>query len=232
MTFYVINRTSSRNLSVIDWWYELWSAGFSWLIFQTTEWICLIECYMHVCQRPLTESIFHQYSPLSQFLGGFTCCFLVFQGITFDEFRSFFQFLNNLEDFAIAMQMYNFASRSIGQGRKCCRLQSPRVSAYTYRWWVPGVQQVAELIRIVFALSSTRWVCKSSVCGHWAEADTSPRTHHLQDLWRGSRRPALLQGVHWNNEGPAAQGSQGEERNNKCCSGEKGISDYLLSLKW
>lgn len=42
--------------------------------------------------------------------------FLLFQGITFDEFRSFFQFLNNLEDFAIAMQMYNFASRSIGQG--------------------------------------------------------------------------------------------------------------------
>ncbi|RVE75633.1 hypothetical protein OJAV_G00000880 [Oryzias javanicus] len=39
----------------------------------------------------------------------------MFQGITFDEFRSFFQFLNNLEDFAIAMQMYNFASRSIGQ---------------------------------------------------------------------------------------------------------------------
>ncbi|KAJ3612276.1 hypothetical protein NHX12_020552 [Muraenolepis orangiensis] len=36
-------------------------------------------------------------------------------GITFDEFRSFFQFLNNLEDFAIAMQMYNFAARSIGQ---------------------------------------------------------------------------------------------------------------------
>lgn len=45
-------------------------------------------------------------------------CLLLFQGITFDEFRSFFQFLNNLEDFAIAMQMYNFASRSIGQGRK------------------------------------------------------------------------------------------------------------------
>ncbi|XP_061107972.1 calcium uptake protein 3, mitochondrial-like [Conger conger] len=37
------------------------------------------------------------------------------KGITFDEFRSFFQFLNNLEDFAIAMKMYNFASRSIGQ---------------------------------------------------------------------------------------------------------------------
>ncbi|XP_048102492.1 calcium uptake protein 3, mitochondrial isoform X3 [Alosa alosa] len=37
------------------------------------------------------------------------------EGITFEEFRSFFQFLNNLEDFTIAMQMYNFASRSIGQ---------------------------------------------------------------------------------------------------------------------
>ncbi|KAG7278082.1 hypothetical protein CRUP_029027 [Coryphaenoides rupestris] len=36
-------------------------------------------------------------------------------GITFEEFRSFFQFLNNLEDFTIAMQMYNFANRSIGQ---------------------------------------------------------------------------------------------------------------------
>lgn len=37
------------------------------------------------------------------------------KGITFEEFRSFFQFMNNLEDFAIAMQMYNFANRSIGQ---------------------------------------------------------------------------------------------------------------------
>ncbi|XP_047013120.1 calcium uptake protein 3, mitochondrial isoform X3 [Ictalurus punctatus] len=37
------------------------------------------------------------------------------KGITFEEFRSFFQFLNNLEDFAIAMQMYNYASRPIGQ---------------------------------------------------------------------------------------------------------------------
>ncbi|XP_026868808.2 calcium uptake protein 3, mitochondrial isoform X2 [Electrophorus electricus] len=37
------------------------------------------------------------------------------KGITFEEFRTFFQFLNNLEDFTIALQMYNFASRSIGQ---------------------------------------------------------------------------------------------------------------------
>lgn len=44
----------------------------------------------------------------------FYCCS---QGISFEEFRSFFQFLNNLEDFTIAMQMYNFANRSIGQGK-------------------------------------------------------------------------------------------------------------------
>ncbi|XP_051945261.1 calcium uptake protein 3, mitochondrial-like isoform X2 [Xyrauchen texanus] len=37
------------------------------------------------------------------------------KGVTFEEFRSFFQFLNNLEDFAIAMQLYNYANRPIGQ---------------------------------------------------------------------------------------------------------------------
>lgn len=67
-------------------------------------------------------AIFVVWTPFSVFISFFCnfiawhACFLTFQGITFDEFRSFFQFLNNLEDFAIAMQMYNFASRSIGQG--------------------------------------------------------------------------------------------------------------------
>ncbi|XP_041930985.1 calcium uptake protein 3, mitochondrial isoform X1 [Alosa sapidissima] len=37
------------------------------------------------------------------------------KGITFEEFRTFFQFLINLEDFAIAMQMYNFVNRPVGQ---------------------------------------------------------------------------------------------------------------------
>lgn len=45
------------------------------------------------------------------------------QGITFEEFRSFFQFLNNLEDFTIAMQMYNFANRSVGQGEDSQRFK-------------------------------------------------------------------------------------------------------------
>ncbi|XP_058048959.1 calcium uptake protein 3, mitochondrial isoform X2 [Ahaetulla prasina] len=51
----------------------------------------------------------------SSYLENVRCSIPEEQGITFDEFRSFFQFLNNLEDFAIAMQMYNFANRSIGQ---------------------------------------------------------------------------------------------------------------------
>jgi len=37
------------------------------------------------------------------------------QGITFAEFRDFGQFLNNLDDFAIAMRMYSLADRSISQ---------------------------------------------------------------------------------------------------------------------
>ncbi|XP_068448416.1 calcium uptake protein 3, mitochondrial isoform X3 [Clinocottus analis] len=52
---------------------------------------------------------------ISAYLENVRRCIPDEKGITFDEFRSFFQFLNNLEDFAIAMQMYNFASRSIGQ---------------------------------------------------------------------------------------------------------------------
>ncbi|XP_037923166.1 calcium uptake protein 3, mitochondrial isoform X2 [Hermetia illucens] len=37
------------------------------------------------------------------------------QGITFVEFRDFCQFLNNLEDFAIAMRMYTLADRAISK---------------------------------------------------------------------------------------------------------------------
>lgn len=35
--------------------------------------------------------------------------------ITFDEFKDFCQFLNNLEDFTIAMKMYTLADRPISQ---------------------------------------------------------------------------------------------------------------------
>lgn len=37
-------------------------------------------------------------------------------GITFDEFRRFYQFLNNLDDFSIAMQMYTLADHPISKG--------------------------------------------------------------------------------------------------------------------
>lgn len=38
------------------------------------------------------------------------------KGVSFEEFRQFCQFLNNLEDFAIAMRMYTLADRSISKG--------------------------------------------------------------------------------------------------------------------
>ena len=40
------------------------------------------------------------------------------KGINFEEFKKFCQFLNNLEDFSIAMRMYTLADRSISKGEK------------------------------------------------------------------------------------------------------------------
>lgn len=47
------------------------------------------------------------------------------KGITFEEFYVFCQFLNNLEDFSIAMRMYTLADHPISKGIhfRCCRLR-------------------------------------------------------------------------------------------------------------
>lgn len=37
------------------------------------------------------------------------------KGITFSEFRDFCSFLNNIEDFSIAMKMYTLADRPISE---------------------------------------------------------------------------------------------------------------------
>jgi len=39
-------------------------------------------------------------------------------GITFEEFRRFYQFLNNLDDFSIAMRMYTLADHPISKGKE------------------------------------------------------------------------------------------------------------------
>lgn len=39
------------------------------------------------------------------------------KGVTFKEFRDFCQFLNNLEDFSIAMRMYTLSDQAISKGR-------------------------------------------------------------------------------------------------------------------
>lgn len=41
------------------------------------------------------------------------------QGVTFKEFRDFCQFLNNLEDFSMAMRMYTLADHPISKGITC-----------------------------------------------------------------------------------------------------------------
>ena len=38
-------------------------------------------------------------------------------GITFTDFKEFFQFLNNLDDFAIAMRMYTLADKAISKSK-------------------------------------------------------------------------------------------------------------------
>lgn len=38
------------------------------------------------------------------------------KGVTFKEFRDFCQFLNNLEDFSIAMRMYTLSDQAISKG--------------------------------------------------------------------------------------------------------------------
>lgn len=37
------------------------------------------------------------------------------KGVTFEEFKKFCQFLNNLDDFQIAMRMYTFAEQAVSQ---------------------------------------------------------------------------------------------------------------------
>jgi hypothetical protein len=39
------------------------------------------------------------------------------KGVSFDEFRLFCQFLNNLDDFSIAMRMYTLADQPISKGK-------------------------------------------------------------------------------------------------------------------
>lgn len=38
------------------------------------------------------------------------------RGISFEQFKGFCQFLNNLDDFAITMRMFTFANQPISEG--------------------------------------------------------------------------------------------------------------------
>jgi hypothetical protein len=43
--------------------------------------------------------------------------FLSKQGITFEQFKHFFSFLNNLEEFSIAMRFHQLSNKPISQGK-------------------------------------------------------------------------------------------------------------------
>jgi len=43
-------------------------------------------------------------------------CACACQGISFADFKEFCQFLNNLDDFALAMKIYTYASQPISEG--------------------------------------------------------------------------------------------------------------------
>jgi hypothetical protein len=52
------------------------------------------------------------------------------KGITFEEFRVFCQFLNNLEDFTIAMRMYTLADHPISKGGCAIKKHCPSSCDY------------------------------------------------------------------------------------------------------
>uniref|UniRef100_A0A3B4EV38 Calcium uptake protein 3, mitochondrial-like n=1 Tax=Pundamilia nyererei TaxID=303518 RepID=A0A3B4EV38_9CICH len=80
---------------------------------------------------------------ISAYLENVRQCIPDEKGITFDEFRSFFQFLNNLEDFAIAMQMYNFASF----------LLSPLIDEFARAVYVAtGLKLTRHLVNTIFKI--------------------------------------------------------------------------------
>ncbi|KAM6261363.1 calcium uptake protein 3, mitochondrial isoform 5-T5 [Porphyrio hochstetteri] len=125
------------------------------------------------------------------------------KGITFDEFRSFFQFLNNLEDFTIAMQMYNFASRSIGQDEF-------KRAVYV----ATGVKLSPHLVNTVFKIFDVDrddqlsykefiGIMKDRLNRGFREAPKSGwkeyyscvmtvTSEHLRDLWKQFRRRDML----------------------------------------
>jgi len=57
-------------------------------------------------------------------------------GITFEEFRRFYQFLNNLDDFSIAMRMYTLADHPISKGKDQLKNSKPicYMSKYSLQW--------------------------------------------------------------------------------------------------
>lgn len=59
-------------------------------------------------------------------------------GITFEEFRRFYQFLNNLDDFSIAMRIYTLADQPISKGLRIISFlkRIPQIHAIKVKFYI------------------------------------------------------------------------------------------------
>ena len=53
------------------------------------------------------------------------------QGVTLDDFKAFNRFLNNIDDFIVAVRMFNMMHEPIGQG-KCLYFKNGRIFIKLY----------------------------------------------------------------------------------------------------
>jgi len=91
------------------------------------------------------------------------------KGVTFEEFRQFCQFLNNLEDFSIAMRMYTLADRAISK-EEFARAVKICVGS-------PLSQHLIDVVFAIFdedgdgLLSYKEFVAimkvRNAICAHW-----------------------------------------------------------------
>lgn len=106
------------------------------------------------------------------------------RGVSFKEFRDFCQFLNNLEDFSIAMRMYTLADHPISKGN--FKIQIMRQIRSIWFHWNSSTQN--------------RWILACCEDLHRFNIDRTSDRHCFCDFRWGRRWLALLQRVHCNYE--------------------------------
>lgn len=84
-----------------DGWFVFLNYFFNFVTFQMAKFMYIFHCYRY--DKYLDRIIINSHLQI---------------GITFEEFCRFYQFLNSLDDFSIAMRMYTLADHPISKGFK------------------------------------------------------------------------------------------------------------------